>query len=328
MKRQKLSEIPPLLIVIGISCFLILATAAATYISQPVMVNKPTATFETDIKSESYNKENTSSEYEVEELPEAALDTTKRFASKGEVIPLGSAYAPNMRIPTGLQYTTTTEGDLSLWPCDERGCERSPILISWSAQTNPEKELQRRYAHNIRCDQTTCEGDGDVGGRIRARAHEGYMTVIFWFGEYNEASIRLLELVEFTPPAKSFNGPWECISPPAGSAIGSVDYPVFERYEKLDRFLGGMFTHADCAEQGFAQKEITGIYDLGVNLGITEDAPEALRSALQEIGFSCVPSDANACTHWELNLAVPVENLLRLRPFAPYFLGSDCINCG
>lgn len=122
-----------------------------------------------------------------------------------------------------------------------------------------------------------------------------------------------------------------CLAEPIPLAIGRYEYPKKEEYEHLN-FFGELFTAAECGTSRvnklFGIRE--GNYTLKPDIGIREDASKEFLSLLDEIGFECqqVSEETGQCWHWTLWEIVPVEEILRLKPYADEIVSDGCINCG
>jgi hypothetical protein len=118
-----------------------------------------------------------------------------------------------------------------------------------------------------------------------------------------------------------------CVGGDTIAPNGRVFHAVFPKYEKLP-FLGQIFTADDCGMQRFRQlfRDPDATYKEGSHLTLAPNAPEAVRTLLRSIGFTC--DSGTPCTDWTLKKWVRMGDLLKLKPYARYMTGDDCVNCG
>jgi hypothetical protein len=118
-----------------------------------------------------------------------------------------------------------------------------------------------------------------------------------------------------------------CTAPGTPREIGDTVYPVAPAYAQLP-WLGQIFTASDCGA-GRLQAVAgggNGSYVLGSTVTLKAPASPELEAVLTSIGFSC--DAAKGCLQWELLQTVQVKALLKLKPYARFFTGDDCRNCG
>ncbi|MFC1787875.1 hypothetical protein ACFLZY_01500 [Patescibacteria group bacterium] len=120
-----------------------------------------------------------------------------------------------------------------------------------------------------------------------------------------------------------------CTMDPYITDIGSPLYLTFDKYRF--GFFGQLFTADDCGgdriEDMFGVEN--GVYYLGATMSLKNVPSEEFKKILLDVGFECNRKDQATCTSWRLDdYAVPVEEILRLKPFADQIQSIDCINCG
>lgn len=122
-----------------------------------------------------------------------------------------------------------------------------------------------------------------------------------------------------------------CTRPPTENDIGSMVYPIAERYSRLPH-LGQVFTALDCGDRGRAQQVrgfTDGRYALGVTLSWETEPPADLKAFLEQNGFS-----ETAAGTWKSADPLTLDQLDGLRGFfaGPSanagFRYEDCIRCG
>lgn len=126
-----------------------------------------------------------------------------------------------------------------------------------------------------------------------------------------------------------------CTNEPTPTAIGRDIYPIdTDKYGNIG-FLGELFTADDCGSDRVSM--IFGVtgnnYTLWPDIGLKNYPSKELLSILQLIGFesgsTCDDSpDLNNCTHWSLKKTIPLNEILKLKPYAKEIKSSGCINCG
>ena len=125
-----------------------------------------------------------------------------------------------------------------------------------------------------------------------------------------------------------------CTSKPVPTEIGRDVYPTnTKRYGNID-FLGELFTADDCGKERLSK--IFGVlnndYTLWPDILLQNEPDSNLILVLKEIGFelgsTCENSIEKKCKHWSLKKTVPLEKILKLKPFAQEIKSSGCINCG
>ena len=121
-----------------------------------------------------------------------------------------------------------------------------------------------------------------------------------------------------------------CKSPPATTAIGSVEYPVAAAYSNL-RGLGMVLTAADCGAARLGQiKKDLDYGQVGGRFTLKAAPSSGLRAALGSLKFACVVSGTpESCLIWDVGEArVDLDGLLKLRPFIGEIGSEDCSSCG
>ena len=126
-----------------------------------------------------------------------------------------------------------------------------------------------------------------------------------------------------------------CTASPTPTEIGRNIYPVNPyKYGKLG-FLGELFTANDCGQSRtlkiFGVHEDT--YTLWPDLSLVDKPSSELLNVLLEVGFEVGSTcdsglELSECTHWSLLQTVPLEEILKLKPYASEIKSSGCVNCG
>ena len=125
-----------------------------------------------------------------------------------------------------------------------------------------------------------------------------------------------------------------CSMPPQATDIGSNEYPIAAKYEKLTK-LGQIFTAAPCKAarlnavfnevyQGGVEGSV-----IGSSLTLLKNPDSSLVTTFKNIGYTCSEKAAeNECKAWKLEKPVDVNDLLKLEPYVEFFASDDCVNCG
>ncbi|MCB9802935.1 hypothetical protein H6761_02875 [Candidatus Nomurabacteria bacterium] len=126
-----------------------------------------------------------------------------------------------------------------------------------------------------------------------------------------------------------------CTSEPTPTVIGRDIYPInADKYGNIG-FLGELFTADDCGSDRVSM--IFGVtgnnYTLWPDIGLKNYPSKELLSVLQLIGFETGStcggsSDLDTCTHWSLKKTIPLNEIIKLKPYAKEIKSSGCINCG
>lgn len=123
--------------------------------------------------------------------------------------------------------------------------------------------------------------------------------------------------------------PETCKSAPQQTDIGSLAFPIAEKYKKLN-FLGQIFTAGPCGKDRWNQ--LNGVESKGYSLGSTvwlKDSPsQELINTFKDIGYQCTEAQESTCKEWRLTKLTHIEDILLLEPYSSNFEGDDCINCG
>ena len=108
--------------------------------------------------------------------------------------------------------------------------------------------------------------------------------------------------------------------------IGSYSFPSDPQYG----WFGEIFTAHDCGRDLNELFWVTdGMYTPGVDVTFEKVPSEDFRAVLEDIGFECRGNDLIACDEWVLEKPVPVQELLKLKPFTNVKIKlHDCIHCG
>lgn len=124
--------------------------------------------------------------------------------------------------------------------------------------------------------------------------------------------------------------PAYCISPPVTTDIGGLIYPITTEYSHLP-YLGQLFTASECGEDrlssilGGKDKQ----YILGSSLTLKKSPSTSLYTVLISLGFICtVKTSPQSCMQWRTDKAIPVNDILRLKPYADEIAVDDCTLCG
>ncbi len=120
-----------------------------------------------------------------------------------------------------------------------------------------------------------------------------------------------------------------CNDVPETNDIGMKSYPIDPQYAHLS-FLGQIFTAADCSPERLAElPEVEdGNYTYGMGLGLRTPPSPGFLEVLQELGFTCSGVGSDDCISWELKSVIPVEDVLRLKPYRNNIEYDDCRMCG
>lgn len=125
-----------------------------------------------------------------------------------------------------------------------------------------------------------------------------------------------------------------CTKKPIPTEIGRDIYPInIEKYGNIG-FLGELFTADDCGQNRVSL--IFGVdgdnYTLWPDIGLKDAPSKGLLSVLQLIGFEPINCDdsqnISTCKYWSLKKIVPLDKILKLKPYAKEIESSGCINCG
>lgn len=122
-----------------------------------------------------------------------------------------------------------------------------------------------------------------------------------------------------------------CIAKPYTTDIGSLKYPVSNKYS-TSYWLGSIFTAYECGNARL--EELFGGLDgeyIARSVLTLWDAPSTdFRRVLETAGYSCDQEgvDPMMCMRWILDEDVPISTLIPLREFMHEVRQDDCLNCG